>query len=76
VQGGFSADQQFFLALAQIQASKSSEAALRQQVMTAVHAPDEFRVATVRNLHAWSEAFNVQPGQRLYLAPPKRVRIW
>jgi len=76
VQNGFSGDQQFFLAFAQILASKSSEAALRQQVMTDVHSPDEFKAVTVRNLDAWYAAFDVQPGDKLYLAPADRVRIW
>ena len=34
------------------------------------------RVLTVRNLDAWYPAFNVQTGQRLYLAPKARVRVW
>ena len=46
------------------------------QVMTDVHAPDEFRAVTVRNLDAWYAAFEVQPGEKLYLAPGDRVRIW
>jgi hypothetical protein len=61
---------------AQDDASKSDDAALRQQVMTDVHSPDEFVVATVRNLDDWYAAFDVKPGEKLYLAPPDRVRIW
>jgi putative endopeptidase len=30
----------------------------------------------VRNLDAWYDAFDVKPGQALYLAPPERVRVW
>jgi putative endopeptidase len=76
LQNGLSGDQQFFLAFAQNQCSKSSEAFLRQTVMTDEHSPDEFRSATVRNLDAWYAAFDVQPGEKLYLAPPDRVRVW
>ena len=76
LQNGFSGDQQLFLAFAQSQCSKSSEAFLRQTVMTDIHSPDEFRPATVRNLDAWYVAFDVQPGEKLYLAPPDRVRVW
>jgi putative endopeptidase len=76
LQKGLPGDQQFFLAFAQSQCSKSSEAFLRQTVMTDVHSPDEFRPATVRNLDTWYAAFNVQPGEKLYLAPPDRVRVW
>jgi putative endopeptidase len=76
VQNGLSGDQQFFLAFAQSQCSKSSEAFLRQTLLTDVHSPDQFRPATVRNLDAWYAAFDVKPGDKLYLAPPDRVRIW
>ena len=76
IQHGFTGDQQFFLAFAQSWASKSSESALREQVMTDSHSPDQFRPVTVRNLDAWYAAFDVQPGQQLYLAPADRVHIW
>jgi putative endopeptidase len=75
-QDGLSGDQQFFVAFAQVFASKSRDAALRQQVMTDSHSPSRFRVATVRNLDAWYPAFDVKPGEKLYLAPPDRVLIW
>ncbi|MGA2645965.1 MAG: M13 family metallopeptidase [Candidatus Sulfotelmatobacter sp.] len=75
-QDGFSGDPQFFIAFGQNWGSKTREAALRQQVMTDPHAPAEYRAATVRNIDAWYSAFDVQPGEKLYLAPPDRVRIW
>jgi len=75
-QDGFSGDQQFFIAFGQNWGSKSREAALRQQVMTDPHAPGEYRAAEVRNIDAWYTAFDVQAGEKLYLAPPDRVRIW
>jgi putative endopeptidase len=50
---------------------------LRSQIMTDPHPPSDFRLNnTVRNLDAWYEAFNVQPGDALYLPPEQRVRIW
>jgi len=76
VQDGFSGDQQFFIAFGQNWGSKTREAALRQQVMTDPHAPGEFRAATVRNIDAWYVAFDVKAGEKLYLAPGERVRIW
>jgi len=76
VQAGLSGDQQFFVAFGQNWGSKARDAALRQQVMTDPHSPGEFRAATVRNIDAWYTAFNVQPGEKLYLAPEARVRIW
>jgi putative endopeptidase len=69
VENGFTGDQQFFLGFAQQWASKSSEAFLPEQVMTDTHSPDQFRPVTVRNLDAWYAAFDVQPGDKLYLAP-------
>jgi putative endopeptidase len=73
---GFTGDQQFFIAFGQSWASKSRPAALREQVMTDSHAPGEYRAETVRNVDAWYAAFDIQPGQTLYLAPANRVRIW
>jgi len=76
IQDDFSGDQQFFIAFGQNWGSKAREAALRQQVLTDPHSPGEYRAATVRNIDAWYAAFPVQPGDKLYLAPADRVRIW
>jgi putative endopeptidase len=76
MQDGFSGDQQFFIAFGQDYAAKSREAALRQQVAVDSHSPAEFRADTVRNIDAWYAAFDVKPGETLYLAPADRVRIW
>jgi endothelin-converting enzyme/putative endopeptidase len=76
MQAGFSGDQQFFIAFGQNWGSKTREAALRQLVMTDPHAPAEYRAATVRNIDGWYTAFHVEAGEKLYLAPPERVRIW
>jgi putative endopeptidase len=73
---GFTGDQRFFLAYAQAWAAMYREPLLKQIVLTNGHAPDQFRALTVRNIDAWYPAFNVQPGQKLYLAPDKRVKIW
>jgi endothelin-converting enzyme/putative endopeptidase len=73
---GFSGDQQFYIAYGQNWGEKVRPAALREQVMTDPHAPAQYRAATVRNVDAWYEAFGVKPGEKLYLAPDARVRIW
>jgi predicted metalloendopeptidase len=73
---GFSGDQQFFMSYVQSWRGKTREPALRQQVITDGHAPDEYRADTVRNLDAWYKAFDVKPGEKLNLAPEQRVRIW
>jgi len=70
-------EQRFFLSWAQVWRTQSREQALRNQVLTDPHSPPEFRVnGTVRNMSAWYEAFNVGPGQKLYLTPAERVTIW
>ncbi|HKD52728.1 MAG TPA: M13 family metallopeptidase [Steroidobacteraceae bacterium] len=74
--GGFSGEQLFFLSFAQSWREKVREAALRRRLVTDGHAPAEFRAATVRNLDSWYEPFGVKPGQKLYLAPADRVRVW
>jgi predicted metalloendopeptidase len=73
---GFSSDQQFFLSFAQSWRAKYRDPTLRQIIITDGHSPDQYRASTVRNLDAWYSAFDVKPGQTLYLAPAERVRIW
>jgi putative endopeptidase len=75
-QQGMTGDQQFFNAFAQSWRTKTREALARQRAVTDGHAPAEFRADTVRNMDAWYPAFNVKPGEKLYLAPADRVRIW
>lgn len=73
---GYTSDQQFFIAFGQNWGEKVREEALRQQVMTDPHSPGEYRADTVRNIDSWYAAFDVKPGEKLYLAPGERVRIW
>ncbi|MDB5707238.1 MAG: family peptidase [Sphingomonas bacterium] len=73
---GLTGDQRFFLAFGQSWRTKMRDKALRARVATDVHAPAMWRVQTVRNLDAWYNAFKVEPGQKLYLAPDKRVHVW
>ncbi|MFT4248024.1 MAG: M13 family metallopeptidase [Pseudomonas sp.] len=73
---GFSPEQRFFLGFAQAWRGKYRDAALRNAILTDVHAPGRFRAQTVRNLDAWYPAFAVEPGQALYLAPEQRVKVW
>ncbi len=73
---GMTGDQRFFLGWAQVWRRNYREANLRQRLLTDPHSPSRERAAVVRNLDAWYDAFKVQPGQKLYLAPEARVRIW
>jgi len=74
--GGYTGDQQFFIAFAQNWSAKFRDNLLRQLVLTDPHAPGMFRAATVRNNDGWYAAFDIQPTDRLYLAPKDRIRIW
>ena len=74
---GFTGDQRFFLGWAQVWQSKYRDDALKNRIATDSHSPDEFRViGPLRNVDAWYEAFEVQPGTHYYLAPEERIRIW
>jgi len=73
---GFTGEQQFFIGYAQSWRTKFREPVLRMLVVSDGHAPDAYRAQTVRNLDAWYTAFDVRPGQALYLAPKDRVRVW
>jgi len=74
---GFSGDQRYFLGFAQIWRSKSSEASIRRQVLSNPHSPSHWRVVgPTRNVDAWYDAFSVQPGDKYYLPPDERVRLW
>ena len=73
---GVTGDQQFFISFAQTWRYKAREAAMRRQVLTNGHAPAPYRALTVRNLDAWYTAFDVKPGDKLYLAPAERVKVW
>jgi predicted metalloendopeptidase len=69
-------DREFFIGFARSWRSLMRDGALRTQLTSDNHAPERYRIATVRNLDAWYDAFDVRPGQRLYLEPAARVRIW
>jgi putative endopeptidase len=76
VMDGFTAEQRFFMGYAQIYRSLSREDYMRQALATDPHSPGEWRSAEVRNVDAWYAAFTVVPGQKMYLAPDQRVKIW
>ena len=73
---GLSGEQRFFRAFAKRWRKLQTEAALRQQLKADPHSPGEYRSDTVRNVDAWYEAYKVAPGDKLYLTPEGRARIW
>jgi len=74
---GLTGDQRVFLGWAQAWRGKLRDDALRRQVVSDPHSPRQYRVnGVMRNVDAWYEAFGVKPGDKLYVAPADRVRIW
>ncbi len=73
---GTTGDQRFFLGFAQNWRTVWREQILRQLITTNPHSPDAIRVRAVRNFSPWYAAYGVSPGEKLYLAPADRIRIW
>lgn len=74
---GLTGDQRFFLAYAQAFRSKWRPDLIREIVSSDPHSPDRARVLVPpANMDAWYQAFDVQPGQKMYRAPADRVHIW
>jgi putative endopeptidase len=77
VMDGYTGDQRLYLAYAQAWRGKQTDASMRQRVLSNPHSPNQYRVnGVVRNDDGWYEAFDVKPGDKLYLAPEQRVRMW
>ena len=74
---GYTGDQRLFLSFGQVWRTKMRENAIRTQTMSNEHTVAEFRViGPTRNQDGWYEAFDVKPGEKYYLPPNERVRIW
>ncbi len=73
---GLTGDQRFFLAWAQVWKEKRTEQSMLNQLRAGTHAPGRYRALAPRNHDAWYEAFDVQPGDKLYIPKEERVRIW
>jgi putative endopeptidase len=74
---GLTGDQRFFLAYAQVWRGKRREGAVREQTLTDPHSAEFARVnGIVRNVDAWYKAFDIKPGDKMYLPPEQRVKIW
>ena len=74
---GLTGDQRVFLGWAQVWREKIRDETLRQRLVSDSHSPARYRVnGVIRNVDAWYSAFQVRPGDALYVAPADRVRIW
>jgi len=74
--GGLTGEQRFFLAFAQRWRKAQSETVLRRQIASDNHPPGEYRSDTVRNVESWYKAYDIAPGDRLFLKPEDRVVVW
>ena len=74
---GFTAEQRFFMSWATVWRTLIREDALRTQIKTDPHSPGVNRaIQPLKNIDAFYEAFDIKEGDKMYLAPEKRVRIW
>lgn len=74
---GLTGEQRVFLGRAQARRYKRTEESMRQRLLSAPHSPMKLRVnGMIRNIDEWYEAFDVQPGDDMYIPPEDRVRIW
>ena len=74
---GFTPEQRFFLSWATVWRTKMREEAMRNQIKTDPHSPGQYRAyVPLQNIDAFYEAFNIQPGDPMYVAPEDRVKIW
>lgn len=74
---GFTPDQRFFISLAQIWRSKLKEQAIRMRLNVDPHSPAMYRVnGPLMNFTPFYNAFNVQPGDKMYLPDNERIKIW
>ncbi|MBR1774674.1 MAG: M13 family metallopeptidase [Bacteroidales bacterium] len=74
---GFTADQRFFLAYAGVWASNITEQAIRSQTKSDPHSLGRWRVnGALPHIDMWYDAFNVKPGDKMYIAPSERLKLW
>jgi putative endopeptidase len=74
---GLTGDQRFFRAYAQDWRGKATEDYIRDLTISNPHSWRSFRVnGIVRNVDGWYSAFNVRPGDKLFVEPDKRARVW
>jgi putative endopeptidase len=74
---GFTEEQRFFIAAAQVWHEKIRDEALTTQAKADVHSPARVRgTQPLRNTDAFFEVFDVRPGDPMWLPREERVTIW
>jgi putative endopeptidase len=74
---GFTPEQRFFLSWATVWRTQMRDEALRSKIKTDPHSPGMYRaVVPLQNIDAFYEAFDIEPGDKMYVEPEDRVAIW
>jgi len=74
---GFTPEQRFFMSWATIWRTKSREEALKKQIKTDPHSPGQVRATQpLKNVDEFYKAFDIKQGDKMYLKPEERVKIW
>ena len=74
---GYTGEQRLFLAFAQIWKDKVRDAARIERIKADPHSPGQFRAnGALRNQGTFDEAFDVKPGDGMYLPPDQRISLW
>ncbi len=74
---GYTPQQRFFISWSTVWRSKMRDEALKNQVKTDPHSPGMYRAyVPLQNVDAFYQAFDIKPGDGMYIAPDKRVKIW
>ena len=73
---GWTGEQRFYLGFGQVWRQKYREPLLNQLLTVDPHSPGHFRPYVVRNLDCWYAAFGVKPGEKYYLTPEQRIKVW
>jgi len=74
---GFTPEQRFFISWATVWRTKSRDEAIKNQVKTDPHSPGMYRaVVPIQNVDAFYQAFGIKKGDKMYIEPEKRVKIW
>jgi putative endopeptidase len=74
---GFTSDQRFFLAFAQVWKQNIKDEMLRKRLLTDVHSPANFRViGTLSNMTEFYKVFGVKEGDKMYRGNTERAKIW
>lgn len=74
---GFTPEQRFYLAYANVWAGNIRDEQIRLLTQMDVHSLGRWRVnGALPHINGWNEAFDIQEGDAMYLAPEKRASIW